>query len=126
MIRIPQARAFEVAAAVDDWERHNAEALIELACRVPADRPFRAREVNLQLDRVGLARVSGTAHTVARDEVLVASRPLDAIALYATLKGDAVVEFADLAGWSARASCSCATWTGPSNAASGTGWRNWP
>lgn len=94
MIRIPQARAFEVAAAVDDWERHNAEALIELACRVPADRTFRAREVNLQLSRVGLARVSGTAHTVARDEALVASRPLDAIALYATLKGDAVVEFA--------------------------------
>lgn len=94
MIRIPQARAFEVSAAVDDWERHNAEALIELSCRVPPDRLFRAREVNLQLDRVGLALVSGTAHAVMRDETLVATRPADAIAVYATLKGDAVLEWA--------------------------------
>lgn len=94
MVRIPQARAFEVCAAVDDWERHNAEALIELACRVPADRPFHAREVNLQLEHVGLALVSGTAHSVLRDEALVTARPADAIAVYATLRGEAVVECA--------------------------------
>lgn len=94
MIRIPQAGAFEVSAAVDDWERHNAEALIELACQVPPDRGFRARQVNLQLDRVGLALISGTAHAVMRDEAIVATRPADAIAVYATLKGDAVLESA--------------------------------
>lgn len=94
MVHIPQARAFEVAEAVDDWERHNAEALIELACRVPDQRRFRAREVNLQLEHVRLALVSGTAHTVLRDEALVASRPADAIAVYATLRGEAVVEYA--------------------------------
>jgi AraC-like DNA-binding protein len=88
MVPIPRARAFEVAEAVGDWERHNAEALIELACRVPDERRFRAREVNLQLEHVRLALVSGTAHTVLRDEALVASRPADAIAVYATLKGD--------------------------------------
>jgi AraC-like DNA-binding protein len=98
MVRIPRAEAFEVSDDADGhvvaaWERHNAEALIELACQVPADRPFRAREVNVQLEDVGLALVRGTAHVVRRDEELVASRPADAIAVYAALRGEAMLEY---------------------------------
>jgi AraC-like DNA-binding protein len=98
MVRIPRAEAFEVAdgaagRVVADWERHNAETLIELACRVPSDKPFRAREVNLQLDDVGLALVRGTPHAVQRDEELVAARPADAIAVYAALRGEAMLEY---------------------------------
>lgn len=98
MVRIPRAEAFEVSAGADEhvvaaWEQHNAQALIELACQVPSDRPFRAREVNVQLEDVGLALVRGTAHAVRRDEELVATRPADAIAVYAALRGDAMLEY---------------------------------
>lgn len=100
MLTIPQAQTFEVAAlppdmmqaerVVDVWEHHNAVALVELACRVPSHLPFRAREVNLQLDRLHLARVQGTPHAVARDQALVNNRPLDAIVVYAALRGEAL------------------------------------
>lgn len=96
MVRIPQARAFEVsaglAAEVADWERHNAESLIELACQVPEGEPFRGREVNLQLGQLHLALVSGSPHAVVRDEPMVAARPADAVAVYAALRGDALVD----------------------------------
>ncbi|MBM0123164.1 helix-turn-helix domain-containing protein [Pimelobacter simplex] len=93
MRAVPEPRVFEVGdvAEVDAWERHNAEALIELACAIPAGR-FRAREVNLQVDRVRVAHVAGTPHAVARDAALVESRPVDAIAVYAALRGEALLE----------------------------------
>lgn len=91
------ARTFEVSHVADEptvaaWERHNAEALIELACQVPAGRPFRAREVNLELTELNLALVRGTAHAVKRSTAMVESRPADAIAVYVALRGDAVLE----------------------------------
>lgn len=91
------ARSLEVDerachGAVADWERHNADALIELSCTVPGDRPFRAREVNLQVDRVDLAHVSGSPHEVRRDCPMVDSRPTSALVAYATLGGQATVE----------------------------------
>lgn len=97
---VPQLRAFEAsdasngACAVAAWERHNAEQLIELSCRMPDATRFQGREVNLQLEDVSLARVVGTAHDVARDQALIAERPADAIAVYAGLRGDALVDFA--------------------------------
>jgi AraC-like DNA-binding protein len=96
MHRIPQARTFAVAGdgRVSDWERHNAEALIELTCRVRSDAAFRAHEVNLQLEQVGLALVRGTAHVVVRDEPMIDSRPADAIAVYVALRGDVHLEHA--------------------------------
>lgn len=91
---VPRARAFEVAdnAFVRDWERHNAAALIELACQVRDDAAFRAYEVNLPLENVDLALVRATPHAVVRDEPMIASRPADAIAVYVALKGDALLE----------------------------------
>lgn len=92
-------RAFEVnassgASGVEAWERHNAEQLIELGCRLPQSGHFHGRELNLQLGSVSLARVLGTPHAVARDENIIAARPADSIAVYVGLRGDAVVEYA--------------------------------
>ena len=98
MVQIPQARVFEVAGdddscPVDDWERHNASELIELRCQVQPDLPFRAREVNVHLTDVHMAHVLGTAHAVTRDAAIVAERPANAIAVYAALRGDALLEY---------------------------------
>jgi AraC-like DNA-binding protein len=99
MNRIPVPETFEVSGpwqdrGVEAWERHNAAALVGLACRVPANVPFRAREINLQLDRLHLARVQGTPHAVVRDDAMVSRRPGDAIVVYAALRGDALWEHA--------------------------------
>ncbi|MFL6120100.1 helix-turn-helix domain-containing protein [Actinophytocola sp.] len=97
VVTIPRARAFVTARFDSDrqvelWERHNAESLIALACRPPADRPFAASEVNLQLERAHLARVRGTRHLVERSAATVAAAPADAIAAYVTILGEAVFE----------------------------------
>jgi AraC-like DNA-binding protein len=96
---IPQPRTFDVGAqsqgrGVEDWERHNAVALVGLTCRVPDNTPFRAKEVNLQLDRLHLARVQGTPHAVVRDESMVSRSPSDSIVVYAALRGEALWEHA--------------------------------
>ena len=95
MRAVPELRSFVVdddgRTRVADWEQHNADLLVELACSLP-DGPFRAREVNLQVDRVHLALVTGTPHAVARDAAMVAERPADAIVAYAALRGEALVE----------------------------------
>jgi AraC-binding-like domain len=57
-------------------------------------RAFRAREINLQLDRLHLARVQGTPLAVVRDEVMVSRRPSDSIVVCAALRGEAVWEHA--------------------------------
>lgn len=96
-VRIPRVRRFatvqvEADRQVELWERHNAESLIALACRPPAARPFKAAEVNLQLDQVHLARVRGTRHLVERSADLVEATPAEAIAVYVTIMGEAVFE----------------------------------
>lgn len=93
MARIPQALPYEIDERVDMWEQHNARALIEISCGVPRNERFTAREVNLQLDRIHLAHVTATPHKVARDRELIRERPADAIAVYAALRGDAIVEY---------------------------------
>jgi AraC-like DNA-binding protein len=98
-VRVPRPRAFEARdsadeSAVDAWERHNAEELIELACRLPNDHRFHGREINVHMEQVSLARVLGTAHEVTRSGALIADRPADAIAVYVGLRGDALVESA--------------------------------
>lgn len=97
MAGIPQAKAFQVSALNDDqsievWEQHNADALIGLACRIPSDTTFRATEINLQLERLHLAFVRGTPHTVVRDRLIVSHRPSDSVLVYAALRGEALWE----------------------------------
>ena len=96
-VRIPRARRFATARIeanrqVELWERHNAESLIALACQPPAARSFEAAEVNLQLERVHLARVRGSRHLVERSADLIEARPAGAIAAYVTIMGEAFFE----------------------------------
>jgi AraC-like DNA-binding protein len=74
------------------WEEHNADALIALECRPRAGEEFRAREDNLQFGRVHLARVRGTAHRVERSPELVGRQPTGAVALFVSLRGDALFQ----------------------------------
>jgi len=78
---------------VERWEQHNALSLIALACTPPQGGSFDAVEVNLQLDRVHLARVRGTGHRAARTSAAIEVNPAGAIAVYATLRGEALLEY---------------------------------
>lgn len=74
------------------WEEHNADALIALKCRTPGGEDFRAREDNLALGRVHLARVRATAHIVERSADLVERRPTGSVAIYVSLRGEALFQ----------------------------------
>ncbi|MER5429545.1 helix-turn-helix domain-containing protein [Streptomyces sp. NPDC002588] len=74
------------------WEAHNAAALIALRCRTPRGEEFRAREDNLPLGRVHLARVRTTAHVVERPAELIERQPTGSVALYVSLRGDALFQ----------------------------------
>lgn len=84
-----EVSALRQTDGVELWERHNAEALVGLACQVPAGRLFHAQEVNLQLERVHLARVRSTPHTVVRDRATVEQHPSNSLVVYAALRGEA-------------------------------------
>jgi AraC-like DNA-binding protein len=96
MTRVPVPRVFDTGTAlaepVPQWEAHNAEALIALRCEVPTAREFRGREANVELDRLHLARVSGSPHAVRRDAELIERTPTGSIAVYALMRGDSVFE----------------------------------
>ncbi|MFF9204039.1 helix-turn-helix domain-containing protein [Streptomyces sp. NPDC014986] len=74
------------------WEEHNADALIALRCRTRRDDEFRAREDNLQVGRVHLARVRSTAHSVERSPDLIGQQPTGAVALFVSLRGEALFQ----------------------------------
>lgn len=78
---------------VELWEAHNATALIGLDVRAPG--PLEATEVNVQLPRARLARVTASAHAVERSEDVIARCPADSIAIYLALRGDAWFTGAD-------------------------------
>ncbi len=80
-VGLPDARRVEL------WETHNATALIGLDIRAAGS--LEATELNVQLPQIQLARVSGSAHGVARTADVISRTPADAIAVYLTLRGDA-------------------------------------
>jgi AraC-like DNA-binding protein len=84
---LPDARRVEL------WEAHNATALIGLDVR--ATEGLEATELNVQVGRAHLARVTGTAHVVQRTAEVINRSPADAIAVYLTLRGDAWFRHAD-------------------------------
>ena len=86
-VGLPSARRVEL------WESHNANALIGLDVRASA--PLEATELNVQLPRVHLARVTGSAHAVRRTASVIERSPADAIAVYLTLRGTASFRCAD-------------------------------
>jgi AraC-like DNA-binding protein len=81
------------AHRVERWESHNAAALIGLDIRAAG--PLEATEVNVQLPEVRLARVRGSAHAVERTPQVIDRSPVDSIAIYLTLRGDASFTSAD-------------------------------
>ena len=81
---LPESRRVEL------WESHNAATLIGLRCRTLTAAALEATEINLQLERIHLARVRGTSHVVERDQALIQRRPADSVALFFSLAGEAV------------------------------------
>ena len=78
---VPTARRVEL------WESHNAAALIGLTVRAPDS--LDAAELNVQLPRARLARVTGSAHSVERTRDLILRCPADSVAVFLTLRGEA-------------------------------------
>lgn len=75
------------AQRVSLWEDHNAKALVALRALPLGPDPLRATELNLALPRLRLARVSGTAHRVERNERDIAAHPAGGIVAYFALDG---------------------------------------
>jgi AraC-like DNA-binding protein len=97
---MPQAVSFSTAGLptaqrIALWEEHNAHALIGLRCSMLGESELDATELNLQLDRMHLARVRGNAHVVERPAALIRRHPSDSIAVYLTLVGDAFFYHSD-------------------------------
>src|SRR4051812_37984311 len=86
---VPDARRVEL------WEGYNKAALIGLRCRTLGAGSLAATEVNLQLDRIRLAGVTGTSHVVERSAEVINSSPVAAFALYFTLMGEAFFYYDD-------------------------------
>ncbi|MER6564035.1 AraC family transcriptional regulator [Streptomyces sp. NPDC001027] len=82
-VGLPEQRRVEL------WESHNADALIGLRCRTLTSTVLEATEINVQLDRLHLARVLGTPHVVERDQGLIRRHPAEAVALFFSLAGEA-------------------------------------
>jgi AraC-like DNA-binding protein len=78
---LPAARRVEL------WESHNAAALIGLSVR--ASDSLDAAELNVQLTRARLARVTGSAHSVERTRDLIQRCPADSVVVFLTLRGQA-------------------------------------
>jgi len=75
------------ARRVGLWESHNAAALIGLAVLAPDS--LDAAELNVQLPRARLARVTGSAHSVERTRETIGRGPADSVAVFITLRGRA-------------------------------------
>jgi AraC-like DNA-binding protein len=72
---------------VELWESHNAAALIGLSVRAPDS--LDAAEVNFQLPRARLARVTASAHSVERTRDLIQRFPAGSVVVFLTLRGQA-------------------------------------
>jgi AraC-like DNA-binding protein len=75
---------------VELWEDHNLQELFHLQCRPLGGSPLEATMVKRAVGGLQLARIQGTPHLVERSTASVRSQPSDSIALYLTLKGEAL------------------------------------
>lgn len=73
---------------VELWERHNADALIDLRARTIDDSVLQARETVFRLGNLQLADVVATAHVVERSATQIATSRVDGVALYFALHGE--------------------------------------
>jgi AraC-like DNA-binding protein len=74
---------------IQQWEDHNARALLPLKVRSLEDQPLDATEVNLRLPQLTFARVRASPHIVERTPAHIATAPSDGAAFYFSLAGDA-------------------------------------
>ncbi|GLB65819.1 AraC family transcriptional regulator [Arthrobacter mangrovi] len=71
------------------WAHHNAKALISLDIRTMDEAPLCAAEVNLHLPTLQLAHVKGSPQIVERNEKYIRQNPMDVIAVFFALEGEA-------------------------------------
>lgn len=72
------------------WEHHNAKALIPLDIRTMDEAPLEAREISLRYGSLRFGGVTGSAQVVERSERFIRRNPTDAIAIFFTLRGEAL------------------------------------
>ncbi|MFL4474151.1 AraC family transcriptional regulator [Paeniglutamicibacter sp. MACA_103] len=72
------------------WENHNAKALIPLDIRTMDESPLEAREISLGYGSLRFGGVTGSAQVVERSERFIRQNPTDAIAVFFTLRGEAL------------------------------------
>lgn len=72
------------------WEHHNARALIPLDIRTMDEAPLEAREISLRHGALRFGGVTGSAQVVERSERFIRQNPTDAIAVFFTLRGEAL------------------------------------
>lgn len=77
------------------WEHHNSRALIPLDIRTMDDAPLQASEVNLHFPSLKFAQVKGSAQVVERNERFIRQNPMDAIAVFFALEGEAFFYYGD-------------------------------
>lgn len=75
---------------IELWESHNAKALIPLDIRTMDEEPLEAREVSLGYGSLRFGGVTGSAQVVERSERFIRRNPTDAIAIFFTLRGEAL------------------------------------
>lgn len=80
--------AVPAAQRIQLWEDHNARALVGLEARTLSGLALEASELNLNLPRLQLARVSGSAHLVERSVRQIAAHPAESVVAYFALEGE--------------------------------------
>jgi AraC-like DNA-binding protein len=88
-------RGLTVDDRVEQWEEHNARALVGLECRTLSGLPLDATEVNLEFPSLQFAHVAASAHVVERSVRNIAQIPADGVVLYFTLVGESFFYYKD-------------------------------
>ena len=81
-MRVFSTAGLPAARRIELWEGHNTAALIGLSCHTAVPGALEATEVNVQLGRIQLARVTGSPHVVERTAEVIRRSPADAVALF--------------------------------------------
>jgi AraC-like DNA-binding protein len=88
-------RGLTMSNRVEQWEQHNARALVGLECRTLSGLPLEATELNLELSALQFAHVSASAHVVERSVRHIAATPTDGVVMYFTLVGESFFYYKD-------------------------------
>lgn len=73
--------------AIALWEQHQSASLVSLSAISTPGRPFQANVASMALPRPGVGGVSASAHSIIRDDHLIAQRPTGGAIVYFILQG---------------------------------------